>query len=492
MVHTLRSWGALILERRRGTHRSAHTDAIRWRAHVESSPFIDKPLVDIQREEVRAWLRELPRRSCVTPVHMRHLTHPSKTLSRPTVVNVFALLRVVLDEAVQDGLLAANPAEGLRVTMPGGRPVEPWTFLSLPEQERLLVGIPEPECWMVAFALYSGLRKGELFALRLEDLHVDDAHPHVVVRFGKPGRKGEAEWHRVPKNGRTRTTPLNRLAVHAARRWLDAMPRFVGANENRYGLAFPGANGGQRHYPPKPWARWVKRAELGRSFRWHDLRHTCAASLVSGLWGVPCRLEDVRGFLGHRDIASTTRYAHLAQSRLEDLAASIATSGVRAGLGQTEVRESAALSDETAPNLPEEISQRFSQASESARETGSPQERCGWDLNPQLSLGHESQSSRAHPENLAASIGAIGQTGRSHPQLARGSGLDYARSVLAAVARIVVDALATEQHAVELARVLERVLPELGAVAVLPSRPGLRKVSSSVDEPDAKAGGGTA
>ena len=43
-------------------------------------------------------------------------------------------------------------------------------------------------------------------------------------------------------------------------------------------------------------------------FRFHDLRHTCAAWLVQA--GVP--LTEVRDVLGHSTIKMTERYAHLA------------------------------------------------------------------------------------------------------------------------------------------------------------------------------------
>jgi len=56
-----------------------------------------------------------------------------------------------------------------------------------------------------------------------------------------------------------------------------------------------------------------------QDFRIHDLRHTCAAWLVSE--GVP--LSEVRDLLGHASITMTERYAHLAPDRVRSAVAKL-------------------------------------------------------------------------------------------------------------------------------------------------------------------------
>jgi Phage integrase family len=56
-----------------------------------------------------------------------------------------------------------------------------------------------------------------------------------------------------------------------------------------------------------------------------DLRHTCGAALISGWWGRGWSLIEVRDQLGHKDIKTTQRYAHLAPDVL--MAAARATTG---------------------------------------------------------------------------------------------------------------------------------------------------------------------
>ena len=68
-------------------------------------------------------------------------------------------------------------------------------------------------------------------------------------------------------------------------------------------------------------AAGITRGAQETSIVWHSFRHTCAAALVSGMWGRSWTLEEVKGLLGHESISTTERYAHLADSALRKAAA---------------------------------------------------------------------------------------------------------------------------------------------------------------------------
>lgn len=128
-----------------------------------------------------------------------------------------------------------------------------------------------------------GVRRGELFRLKLSDVNFQQK---IVAVFGK--------------NGKTRYVPLNALAFQTLSDW-------VRQNNIEAGLLFRGACGGALNNVNTSWENLLEQAGI-KDFRWHDMRHDFASRLV--MKGVD--LNTVRDLLGHADIKMTLRYAHLA------------------------------------------------------------------------------------------------------------------------------------------------------------------------------------
>jgi integrase len=59
--------------------------------------------------------------------------------------------------------------------------------------------------------------------------------------------------------------------------------------------------------------RWSKIRDAAgvKDFRWHDLRHSCASFLARG----GSTLLQISDVLGHKSLASTKRYSHLAEGK---------------------------------------------------------------------------------------------------------------------------------------------------------------------------------
>jgi site-specific recombinase XerD len=205
-------------------------------------------------------------------------------LTGSTVNRYRSFISSVFAYCIRQGKLAVNPC----AQVPRGRE-NPFRdrFLSELEESALRKAIREffPEHLAeVDLALYTGIRRGEQFLLRREDVDLERG----ILKI--PDEEGR-------KTGR-RAVPLNA----AARQALEAI--LAGAAGD-YLFA--------KHEGQRDWRRWfefcVKAAAI-QNFTWHDLRHTFASRLVMA--GVD--LRTVQELLGHKTYQMTLRYAHLAPS----------------------------------------------------------------------------------------------------------------------------------------------------------------------------------
>jgi integrase len=116
--------------------------------------FGDEALCEITRQEIQ--------------VYVAHLTQQG--YAPKSIDHVHDVLSAVLRTAVKWGHIAENPARG--VDLPKLRTVRPkWALTTTtPPAAALLKKLPPMERAMVGLAILSGLRRGELFALRWQDI----------------------------------------------------------------------------------------------------------------------------------------------------------------------------------------------------------------------------------------------------------------------------------------------------------------------------------
>jgi len=228
----------------------------------------------------------------ITPSDVRELrNHLMTTLANQSVKNTLSLLRAAFAFAVESGMVETNPCVGIAVKRRETRTDRPWTFLTPDEQERLIAVASPRDRALITFALGTGMRLGELLALRAEDVTTDS----VTVRFGAPGKP--------TKSGHIRTVPLLGRAAEVA--------------PHRTSVLFFGP---RARINSRDWNKYLRAAGINRTVRFHDLRHTCATAMVSGWFGVEFTLEDVREMLGHSTIKLTERYAHQTGAALHNRA----------------------------------------------------------------------------------------------------------------------------------------------------------------------------
>ena len=202
-----------------------------------------------------------------------------------TVNNQVTVLTRILAEAVQFEYLDFVPrVKNLRL------PPQEFDFLSFEEADSLVEVADGSWKTMIVLALATGLRQGELLGLQWGDIDLE--RKFMVVRHSLVrGKLGS------PKSHKARTIPLNDDTV-------DALQNL----EGRDGYVFHGEKGGALTYNQCKWPLWraCKAAGL-RMIGWHVLRHSFASHLVQS--GV--NIMEVQTYLGHSDIRTTQRYAHL-------------------------------------------------------------------------------------------------------------------------------------------------------------------------------------
>jgi len=166
-------------------------------------------------------------------------------------------------------------------------------FLSDDERARLLEAC-RASAWpklylLVLMALTTGARKGELLALRWQDLDP----VHKVAHVGHT------------KNGDPKALPLTPPVLQEVERLRDSPGALVFASARRHDQPYA--------FEPR-WADALRQARI-RSFRFHDLRHSCASYLAQH----GATLLEIGDILGHRQVSMTKRYSHLAASHRVEL-----------------------------------------------------------------------------------------------------------------------------------------------------------------------------
>jgi integrase len=150
---------------------------------------------------------------------------------------------------------------------------------------------------MILTAVRTGMRLGELKGLQWSS--IDWEERSLTVRHSRDDRMKILV---APKNNRIRHIPLH----------IDVY-EFLYRSKKDTGYVFVDTDG--QPFDEKRLSRRLaavrKKAGL-RHFGWHALRHTFASHLV--MRGVP--LTAVKELMGHADVATTMRYAHLDSSTL--------------------------------------------------------------------------------------------------------------------------------------------------------------------------------
>jgi integrase len=257
----------------------------------------------------------------LTPQHVQRMMRDmtAKGLSPRTVQYTRAVLRRALGQALKWGLVTRNVATLVDPPRSVRKPVQPLTG----EQARAFLTYVkqyDDQLWpFFTTAVLTGLRQGELLALRWNDVDLD----HATLRVSHTLQRIDGRWQFVaPKtrrSARTLSLPASVVAALTIQKDRQAFERkAAGDMWQDWNLIFTTPKGtplepsnlnGRLH-------KLLDGAGLPRQGM-HGLRHCCASLLLAQ--GIPARI--VMEQLGHSQISMTMdTYSHVMPAMLRDAA----------------------------------------------------------------------------------------------------------------------------------------------------------------------------
>lgn len=284
-----------------------------WSVHVRDK-WSDTAVAEVQTSAVRAWVGELTGiRSDSTADETE--SGDREGCSAATIENALGVLRQILALAVEDRRIPRNPCDGVKAPR---RKHSVRAYLTHQQVDQLANAM-DRDGLVVRFLAYTGLRYGEMAALRVRDF--DMLRRRVNVRESVTEVSGKLTWS-TPKGHERRSVPFPKFLTDAL------AARMKG--KRRDDLVFEAPAGGVLRiatFRTRVFNKAVDKLRVldedGHSATdWprptlHDMRHTAASLAISA----GANVKAVQTMLGHKSAALTLdTYADLFPDDLEAVA----------------------------------------------------------------------------------------------------------------------------------------------------------------------------
>ncbi len=240
----------------------------------------------------------------LTPAHVQGLYRDKldSGLSPATVQKIHAVLHKALAQALKWNMIARNAADAVKAPRPAPEEMHP---LSPDEARKLIEAVRgDPLEALYVLAVHTGMRQGELLALKWEDVDLNEGVIRIRRTLARSG--GRISLGEPKTKGSRRTVHLTGAAVEALRnhleRQLEEIER-LGDLCHDHGLVFTSQIGtliNPTNLRRRSFAPLLEKAGL-LQIRFHDLRHTCVALLID----LGLQQYDVMRHLGHSSIKTT-------------------------------------------------------------------------------------------------------------------------------------------------------------------------------------------
>jgi integrase len=247
----------------------------------------------------------------LTPAHVQGLYRDKldSGLSPATVQKIHSVLHKALAQALKWNMIARNAADAVKAPRPVPEEMRPLS----PDEARKLIEAASGDKLeaLYVLAVHTGMRQGELLALKWEDIDLNEGIIHIKRTLARSG--GRIALGEPKTKGSRRTVHLTGAAVEALRshleRQLEDIER-LGDLYRDHGLVFTSQVGtliNPTNLRRRSFAPLLERAGLPK-IRFHDLRHTCATLLLTR----NVHPKYVQELLGHATVSITLdTYSHV-------------------------------------------------------------------------------------------------------------------------------------------------------------------------------------
>ena len=294
---SLADFGARWIKERKLGVRTREEHERTFRLHVV--PFLGhKTLGEIGTDTVRSWRVDLAEAG----------------RSEIRIAKAYKLLRAIMNTAVDDERIKRNPCriKGADQEFSPERPVA-----SVPQVFALADAMPLRFRAFVLAAAFTGLRWGELIALRRCDVDVDGLTVRVPRRLAQLG-SGRMVVGPTKSAAGFRTVALPELIAGDLREHVD---RFAGAGDDA--LIFVGEKGAMlkrgNWRTSVKWPESIKKAGLPEGFTFHDLRHTGNHLAASA----GATTKELMHRMGHGSMRAALIYQHATSERDQEIAKAV-------------------------------------------------------------------------------------------------------------------------------------------------------------------------
>ena len=278
-------------------HISAKTAATRrsaWTSRVEPH-WGGVAVVDVKTSAIRAWVSKMA----------------ADGAGAPTIENAFGLLRQVLGAAVEDRRLPRNPCEGVRLPK---RKHADRGYLSHAQVAALAAAV-DRQSEVVRFLAYTGIRWGEMAALRVQDFDMLRRRVNVSCSVTE---SGGLVWS-TPKSWERRSVPFPAALADERAALMVSKGRDELVFTDLRGGVLRNSNWRARVFEPAV-TKCQKTDDTFPSITPHDLRHTAVSLAISA----GANVKAVQRMLGHAKASMTLDvYADLFDEDLDSVAANL-------------------------------------------------------------------------------------------------------------------------------------------------------------------------